>query len=259
MKNRAIGFAAVILAIVMILPMLTACNKKTESKITVEVDGEQIVLDNTEGKTIAQLLEDAEIVLNKGDVLAVDPEQNADGNLTVKVLRRCSVLVENESEGLHCTVVLVGGTVADAIEAAGITLADDQQANFELDKALEDGMNIVITVKEPEEDGNAAATASSTQSYSGGKKSSSSSGSSSSSSSSSGSNTAPSAPSAAPSAPSAAPSAPSTAPSTAPSVAPSAAPSRSLVNVVDYPDPDGSGHGVKVYTYSDGSQEEVPY
>lgn len=233
MKNRTVGLVAVVLAIIMMLPMLTACNKETESEITVEVDGEQLVLDNTEGMTIAQLLEDAGIVLNEGDVLAVDPEQNADGNLTVKVLRRCSVLVEVEGEDLHCKVVLVGGTVADAIDAAGITLADNQKANFELDKALEDGMSIVISVEEPEDDGSNAAPASSTRSYSSGNRSSSSSGSGSSSS------TAP-------------------APSAAPNVAPSSAPSRYVVSDVFYEDPPiGSGQGVRVITYSDGSQDEV--
>lgn len=228
MKNRAIAFSAVILAILMMLPILTACNKSDKTEITVEVDGEQIVLDNTEGKTIAQLLEDAEIVLNEGDVLAIDPDQNTDGSLTVKVLRRCSVLVEVEGEDLHYTVVLVGGTVADAINAAGITLADNQKANFELDKALENGMSIVISVVEPEDDGNNTAAASSN--YSGSRGSS----------------------------PTPSP-APSSAPSAAPSPAPSTAPGRTLVSTDDYPDPDGSGHGVRVYTYSDGSQEEVAY
>lgn len=236
MKNRTVGLVAVVLAIIMMLPMLTACNKETESEITVEVDGEQLVLDNTEGMTIAQLLEDAGIVLNEGDVLAVDPEQNADGNLTVKVLRRCSVLVEVEGEDLHCKVVLVGGTVADAIDAAGITLADNQKANFELDKALEDGMSIVISVEEPEDDGSNAAPASSTRSYSSGNRSSSSSGSGSSSS------TAP---------------APSAAPAPAPSADPGSSSSEPIVN--DYPDLDGSGHGSRVITYPDGTQVEEEY
>ena len=34
---------------------------------------------------------------------------------------------------------------------------------------------------------------------------------------------------------------------------------KTVVSVEVYEDCDGSGHGVKVITYSDGTQEEVPY
>jgi len=34
---------------------------------------------------------------------------------------------------------------------------------------------------------------------------------------------------------------------------------KTVVSVEYYDDCDGSGHGIKVITYSDGSMEEVPY
>lgn len=240
MKNRVSGFAAVIMALVMILPMLTACNNsKSEPAITVEVDGEQIVIDNAEGKTIAELLEENKIVLKEGDVLAIDADQNAEGNLTVKVLRKCNVTVEVEGEDLHYTAVLVGGTVADAIDAVGITLSEDQTVNFKLDNALEDGMSILISTQESDDDDHAS---SSNSKSSGSGTKSSKSGSKSSSSGTSDS----------------APSEPSSSATSSGDNSDSGS-GRSLVGSDDYPDPDGSGHGVRVETYSDGSQVEVEY
>ena len=243
MKNRFVGFAAFVMVILMILPMLTACgdSDKPQSAVTVEVDGEKIVIDNPEGKTVAQLLEENEIVLGEGDVAVIDLEKNDDGFLTVKVLRKCTVTVEDEAENQQYKAVLVGGTVEDAIKAVGIKLSENQKVNHELKAALEDGMKIVITVQEPEKDNdnegnNAAGPKQSSNSSSSGTNSSSSSDSGSSSSSSSSSS--------------------SDSGSTPSSDSGS---SKSVVSTENYDDPDGSGHGVKVITYSDGSQEEVEY
>lgn len=241
MKNRFVGFAAFILIILMILPMLTACgdSDKPQTAVTVEVDGEKIVIDNPEGKPVAQLLEENNIVLGEGDVAVIDLEKNDDDFLTVKVLRKCTVTVEDEAENQQYTVVLVGGTVEDAIKAVGIKLSENQKVNHELKAALEDGMKIVITVQESENDNegnNAAAPKQSSNSSSSGSGSGSSSGSN--SSSSSGSDSGSNSGSASTSDPGA---------------------SKSVVSTENYDDPDGSGHGVKVITYSDGSQEEVEY
>ncbi len=242
MKNRFVGFAAFILVILMILPMLTACGDKEEPQnaVTVEVDGEKIVIDNPEGKPVAQLLEENEIVLGEGDVAVIDLEKSDDGFLTVKVLRKCTVTVEDKAENQQYTAVIVGGTVEDAIKAVGIKLSENQKVNHELKAVLEDGMKIVITVQEPENDdeGNntAAPKQNSSSGYSSGSGSGSGSGSNSSSSSGSSSG--------------------SDSGSTSTSDSGS---SRSVVSTENYDDPDGSGHGVRVITYSDGSQEEVEY
>ena len=45
----------------------------------------------------------------------------------------------------------------------------------------------------------------------------------------------------------------------APTKAPETTSGRTVVNVEIYEDCDGSGHGVKVITYSDGSQEEIEF
>lgn len=241
MRKRFVGFAAFVMVILMILPMLTACGDSDElqAAVTVEVDGEKIVIENPEGKSVAQLLEENNIVLGEGDVAAIDLENNDDGFLTVKVLRKCTVTVEDEAENQQYKAVLVGGTVEDAIQAVGIKLSDNQKVNHELKAALEDGMKIVITVQETESDNagnNAAAStqSSNSSSYSSNSGSSSSSGSGSNSGSDSGS----------------VPESDSGS---------SSGSSRTVVSTENYDDPDGSGHGVKVITYSDGSQEEVEY
>ena len=54
--------------------------------VTFIADGRVITLEDTQGKTLQQLLEQARITLGEGDMLALAPEQLMDDNLTVQVL-----------------------------------------------------------------------------------------------------------------------------------------------------------------------------
>lgn len=248
MKKKLMKLTTVIFMLMLALSMLNACDSNAEGtddlgieaddialpiSVTIEADGRQITIEDVMGKTVQQLLEEAGITLNEGDVVSINPDQEfAEGEILIQVLRRCKVQIlvtdEDTEEELQYTVVLVGGTVSDALEAAGITLADNQVVNYELDVALENGMTIIISIEEEEEE-----PTTTEQSYTPSRPSS------------GGGST----------------SAPATAPTPDPAESTTAAPSneRTIVSVEDYPDCDGSGHGVKVYTYSDGTQEEVPY
>ena len=250
MKRKLMKLTTVIFMLMLALSMLSACNSNTEGtgdigieadeivvpiSVTIEVDGRQITIEDVMGKTVQQLLDEAGITLNEGDVLSVNPGQEfAEGEILIQVLRRCKVQIlvtdEDTEEELQYTVVLVGGTVSDALEAVGITLADNQVVNYELDAALENDMTIIITTEEEEEE--EPATTSTERSSTPARPS-----------SGGGSTSEPAAP------------------TPAPAESTTAAPSnqRTVVSVEDYPDCDGSGHGVKVYTYSDGTQEEVEY
>ncbi len=244
---------------VMMIFTLNACKNNTEDTggeeteaaetapsfaVTIQVDGKEITIEDTLDKTVLQLLDEADITLNKGDILSIAPDQKFLGEqkVIIQILRRCKVQIvvtdEDSQEEQQYTVVLVGGTVSDAIEAAGITLADNQIVNYELDKALENEMTIIISdeeedTEEIEESGsqsNNTRRSSTPASDPGGQ-------------------------------PAPSPAAPVPEVTEAPEEIPTEAPSteRTIVNKEDYPDCDGSGHGVIVYTYSDGTQEEVTY
>ena len=291
MKRGFWKCAALVLALVMLLTTLSACGNQKDAEevnalvdaavqaaldsaaahtsVTIEVDGTTVTAEEAEGKSIQQILDEANITLNEGDVLSLSPYHVTAGNITLSVLRKCSVLVvvadEDPLADVQYTAVLLGGTVADALQAVGVELAEDQEANFALDAALEDGMEIIISVKEaiPETEATEApeaAEATQPKQTSSGSSSKPSSGSSSRpSSGSSGSTASTTKPTTAPTtAPTAAATAAlTTAPTTAHTTPP--ATERYVVNVEVYEDCDGSGHGVKVITYSDGTQEEVAF
>ena len=273
MRRGYMKATATILVLVLMLTMLGACGSKENpavdeavdaavkaaleaavvpAAITFEADGQQITIEETDGLSIQQLLDMANITLNDGDVLAVVPDQTLNDNITVQVLRRCEVTVtvaaEDPQISTQHTAVLFGGTVADVLTALNLELADGQTINHELDEALENGMEIVISVpaEEEEEETEPTEETEATEpdnSNSGSRPNN------------SGSTTTPTSPPA---------TEPSTTPTTAPTdppapTAPSAPtdPPKTVVSVEVYEDCDGSGHGVKVITYSDGTQEEV--
>ena len=216
----------------------------TSARITIEADGREITFEDAEGKTVQNLLDEAEIELFEGDVISIEADQTPTGDMTLRVLRRCSIIVS--VDGDQYTAILVGGTVADALDALGIELSDDQVANFELDAALENDMEIVIEEKaeeveeevyeEDDDDDNSSSSGSSSNRPSSGSSSNRPSSGGNSGSGNSGSTATPT-----------------------PATTPKPTPSRTVVSVQIYEDCDGSGHGVKVITYSDGSQEEIPY
>ena len=249
MRRGYMKATATILVLVLMLTMLGACGSKENPAvdetvdaavkaaleaavvppvITFEADGQQITIEETDGLSIQQLLDMANITLNDGDVLAVVPDQMLNGNITVQVLRRCEVTVtvaaEDPQISTQHTAVLFGGTVADVLAALNLELADGQTINHELDEALVNGMEIVISVPAEEEEEEETEPTEETEatepdnSNSGSRPNNSNSGS--------------------------APPAPTDPPKT-------------VVSVEVYEDCDGSGHGVKVITYSDGTQEEV--
>ena len=140
--------------------------------------------------------------------------------MTLKVMRKYTVTVNVEETGERVTITGFDGTVADVLAQAGITLAEYHTLNFEQAQPLENGMEIIVSGEEEPEETEPTEP----------EKKSSGSGGSSGGSSSSGS-----------------------------SSKPKPKDEKTVVSVQYYDDCDGSGHGVKVITYSDGTQQEVPY
>ena len=253
MNKLKIKLIALALAIILVIALCSCgadngqANVVSAKSLVVEVDGKNITIEEAEGKTIDELLKDAKVELNNGDVLSLDTEAKLSDSMVVKILRQADVTIKDTIKDIKYTVVLTGATVADALSAADIKLADDHKVNYDLNKALEDGMEIVISIKEiaettephteEDDDNNSYNDNSSSNSNSGYTP------------------------------PATKPATTKPVQTTKPAVTSAPAPKpdvpttsgRTVVNVEIYEDCDGSGHGVKVITYSDGTQEEVPF
>lgn len=186
--------------------------------ISFAVDGGCVTFEDASGKSTQQLLEQAGITLNDGDMLSVVPEQSFPGNLAFQVIRQhtVSVLVieEDPAQSVRHTAVLMEGTVADAIAAVGVELTEESSINYTLNTPLADGMEILIR-------GNSLTEV--------------------------------------PIVPVPTEPVDPTDPSdpTEPTDPGTEQPGKTIVSIEIYEDCDGSGHGIKVITYSDGTQEEV--
>lgn len=256
-KTTVIVLSVVLLALVVLLSVFSGAGRKeaamanegaalaapantviTTPFVTLEADGRQITVEDTAGKTVQQLLDQARIELGEEDMLVIAPEQVLDGTLTIRLIRKCTVTVvvtnEDPAGESRWVIALAEGTVADAIELAGIQLEEDHIVNYELDKALEDGMEIQISLKEPEPEETEPEETKPAPAPS---------------------NPSPSTPK--PNEPKPTEPKPTEPKPTEPKPTEPTEPERTIVSIEIYEDCDGSGHGVKVITYSDGTQEEV--
>ena len=122
--------------------------------VTIDADGKQISFEDVEATQIQQLLDQAKITLNEDDIIAIDPDQSVGGNMVFRVLRACHVSItvagDKPAQDVTFHTVLVDATVADAIEAVGLKLAKNQTVNYALEDALVDDMAILITTKAEE-------------------------------------------------------------------------------------------------------------
>lgn len=286
MKSTTVKITAVLLSLVLTFSLLSGCGNTAvpaseepaiakdtavfSPVVTIVADGREITIEDTAGKCVQELLDMADVILGDHDVLSLSPAQEVTDTLTIRVLRSCTVTIciptEDPAVTQNYTMVLVGATVADALAAAGLELADNQLCNFDLTEELTDGMEIVLSIKEEETVPEETETETTEETEAPREES---------THSPEPTTPAPTAP--APTTPrptSPAPTQPATTAPTAPpttvppttvpptTVPPTTAPApteppRTIVSVEIYEDCDGSGHGVKVITYSDGTQEEV--
>lgn len=249
MKRVFIKATTLVFSLVVMLTMFTACGSRKDAAMDavidtavkaaldatavpasvtiVDTDGRHVTIENAEGKNLRQLLDQANITLGKNDFLTLDTNQTLSGNITVQVCRNCTVTVliaaEDTANNICYAVTLTGGTVADAIAATRVELGDFA-ANYALHETLVDGMEIIVytsdvPVIKPEETGSE-----NTGNVDNGSDSD---------------------------------DAPPQSTEPVPTQPAPTEPERIVIGVEVYEDCDGSGHGVKVITYSDGTQEEV--
>ena len=175
MKRVFHKVTATILAIMLTATMLSACGSRSaadaeiidaavkaaldasevSTAVTFEVDGKYITVEDAEGMSMQQLLAQANITLYDGDLLSFDDTQVVGSNIIIHVLRQHNVTVismsKDSSKKTTYHTVLMGGTVADAIESVGLKLDKEQTVNFRLEDALVDDMEIIISYVQTEE------------------------------------------------------------------------------------------------------------
>ena len=251
MKTFTIKSIALFLLLALSITVLCSCSgnsadDKTEAApVVINVDGKVITVENPGNKTLKELLKKSNIKLNDGDFITVDTDSIISEGITVSILRKCTVTIKNELADTEDTLIVLGATVKDAITDAGIELPDSYSMNYKLSDPLENDMEIIISEKIEEETTTEATTEEAAEQNNANNNAQS-------------DRPATTKPSTTPATTKPAATTPATTAPATTKPAPTTS-GRTIVNIEIYEDCDGSGHGVKVITYSDGTQEEVPF
>lgn len=94
-------------------------------------------------KTVGNLLQKYSIALGQGDEVYPGKDELLQEGLTVTVRRAMEILVT--ADGTEHKVYLLGGTVEDTLEKAGINLSELDETNHELDASIAPGMVIAVS------------------------------------------------------------------------------------------------------------------
>lgn len=93
-------------------------------------------------ETLGDILDENDVVLNEGDVMAANIGQKIYDGMKVYIDRAFGVGIEYDNKTVH--VSIAGGTVADALEEAGITVNEHDIVVPSLDSELSDYTTIRI-------------------------------------------------------------------------------------------------------------------
>jgi uncharacterized protein YabE (DUF348 family) len=121
---------------------MMACGKQ-QTDVTI-IDGKtKTVFEAASGSTVEQLLSEAEICLGEEDEVtpSLDTKME-DESVTISVKRHVKASVVADDARIE--VELTGGTVADALEQAGITLGAEDFINHSTEAYLTEGMVISV-------------------------------------------------------------------------------------------------------------------
>lgn len=129
----------VLCAAVLLLLGLSACEKAT---VQINDGGVVTELETTLPRTVEKILDEAEITLNDGDEVSPSLDTKISEAQEIIISRKNTVKLTVGDETKE--VVMVGGTVGDLLEQEGITLAENQHADHEMDEYLTDGMEVKI-------------------------------------------------------------------------------------------------------------------
>jgi len=166
MKRAFVKLTAMAMCLVTVITMFTACetveqdaaavdamieaavqaalrDAEVSTDITINVDGKQITIEDASGMSIEQMLERAKITVNEGDMITIPAAQALSDNFTIQVVRNLDVqIVTMSADGknqVQYNLSLAGGTVGDALAAAGLTLSQNQKVDHNMEDSLKMG------------------------------------------------------------------------------------------------------------------------
>lgn len=143
MTRKHLVRALAILSVAILALALVGCGGK-DVDVTINDNGVTTTLSVKDGQTVEQVLAEAQIELGEDDV--VDPALDAkvsDSSNTITITRAVAVTIINGSDRIELSVV--GSSVADALAAAQVELAEGDMLDVEHSAPLHDGMTITIT------------------------------------------------------------------------------------------------------------------
>lgn len=105
--------------------------------------GKETSLTAYRGETVEQALANNSIVLNAEDEVTPSLDTVLEEDAQVEIRRACQVVVI--ADGTSKTVTSIGGTVAQALEKAGVKVGEEDTVNYDLDKPLFHKMHIRVT------------------------------------------------------------------------------------------------------------------
>lgn len=121
----------------------TTVNVRRGLSLSVTEAGKTINLVGYRGDTVLKTLEDHNILLKDSDEVRPSRNTVVEAGLSIEIRRSCQVTVA--ADGKSQKLSFTGGTVADALEAAGVTLDGQDSVNYEESEPLFDNMIIRVS------------------------------------------------------------------------------------------------------------------
>ena len=121
----------------------TTVNVRRGVSLTVTEAGKFSSLVAYVGDTVEKALEDNNILLKAEDEVTPSRETLLEEDTAIQIRRACQVSVT--ADGKTQKLSLVGATVAQALEKAGVTLGEKDSVNYEADQPVFDKMNIRVS------------------------------------------------------------------------------------------------------------------
>jgi uncharacterized protein YabE (DUF348 family) len=132
----------VLIVAAIVIPLIVSGFVWAKKGVTVVIDGQSAYY-KTEAETVSQVLEQADIILEEGDVVSPAPEQPViDGT---QIIVRCAIPVTVDFGGEQFEVRVVGNTVADALVATGLDPSIGLEVTPSVETSLTEGMTITAT------------------------------------------------------------------------------------------------------------------
>lgn len=121
----------------------TTVNIRRGVQLTVTEAGQADSLVAYVGDTVEKALENNNILLQAEDEVTPSRETVLEADTAIEIRRACQVSVT--ADGKTQKLSLVGATVADALEEAGVTLGEKDSVSYDLNKPVFDKMNIRVS------------------------------------------------------------------------------------------------------------------